>query len=526
MTERGAPPLCAHPPAGSPAAWRGFWTALVLSYRADRKLFVGWFALEAVNAVLGLLGTYAVKGLTDAALAGSIGGVLFAAAGIALAGVGQRFGAQLTLDGSIRQQEKTQLLLDQHLMSLAGGAPGLEHHERPDYADHLAMLRNDRRELGHVPLAAAWNLKVAIQFVGQAVLLATLHPLLLLLPICGLPSLLLATRANTILQRFRQANGERDRTIGHLFDRATSATAGKELRLFGLAGELIARHRALSQQAVREQDRAEWQGVALGAVGDGCFAAGYVAALGYVLWRALHGLATAGDVALAATLAAQVNGNVAEAVSRARFTQNVLRVVGHYLWLAEYGQAARRRTLVRHPAPVPAHLRHGITLDGVTFRYPGTDQDILRGVSLHLPAGQVVALVGENGAGKSTLVKLLCRLYEPTEGRILVDGVDLRRLDLEAWRARLSAAFQDVARFEFLVRESVGLGDRPRMGRPAAVGAALARAGAAGLAAALPRGLETPLGRAWPGGVELSGGQWQRLALARAAMRPAPLLVL
>jgi ATP-binding cassette subfamily B protein len=427
---------------------------------------------------------------------------------------------------------------------LAGGAPGLEHHERPDYADELTLLRNDRRALGQVSLAAVWNVKVAVQFAGQAVLLATLHSLLLLLPLCGVPSLLLGTRATALLQRFHEANTQRARTIGHLFGCATSAAAGKELRVFGLAGELLARHRTLSQGALRDQDRVEWQAVALGAAGDLCFAAGYIAAIGFVLWRAFHGLATAGDVALAATLVAQVNGNVAEAVSRVRFTQGILRAARHYLWLADYGQQALRQVRAVHavhPAPVPECLTQGITLQGVTFRYAGTDADpsasaelalseakgqaVLRDVSLHLPAGNVVALVGENGAGKTTLVKLLARFYEPTAGRILVDGVDLRRLDLEAWRARTTAAFQDFAHFQFVVRETVGVGDLTRIEDRESVCAALARAGAAEIAAALPAGLETQLGRDWPGGVDLSGGQWQRLALGRAFMRPDPLLV-
>ena len=136
-----------------------------------------------------------------------------------------------------------------------------------------------------------------------------------------------------------------------------------------------------------------------------------------------------------------------------------------------------------------------------------------------------MALVGENGAGKTTLVKLLARFYEPSAGRILVDGVDLRQLDPAAWRGRLSAAFQDFQRFEFRLREAVGVGDLPAIADDRAVRAALARAGADALASALPAGLETQLGRGWPGGVDLSGGQWQVLALGRALLREAPLLL-
>jgi ATP-binding cassette subfamily B protein len=287
----------------------------------------------------------------------------------------------------------------------------------------------------------------------------------------------------------------------------------------------MARHGRLSRAALRDQDRAEWQGVALGVSGDLCFAAGYVAAIGLVLWRALGGLATAGDVALAVAVAAQVNGSVADAVHRGRFTQEVLRLARRYLWLADYGEAALRRAGELPRAPVPSRLERGITFEGVTFSYPGTHGEVLRDVSLHLPAGRVVALVGENGAGKTTLVKLLERFYEPVAGRILIDGVDLRRLDLAAWRARLSAAFQDFGRFEFVVRETVGIGDLPHVEERTAVRAAIARAGATEVVASLPASLETQLGRGWPDGIDLSGGEWQRLALGRAFMRQDPLLV-
>jgi ATP-binding cassette subfamily B protein len=169
----------------------------------------------------------------------------------------------------------------------------------------------------------------------------------------------------------------------------------------------------------------------------------------------------------------------------------------------------------------------------VRFRYPGRDEEVLRALDLFVPADRSLAIIGEYGAGKTTLVKLLARFYAPSTppnstqppGRILVDGVDLCALDLDAWRGRISAAFQDFARFEFLVRETVGVGDLAHVEQREAVGAALARAGAAEVASSLPAGLETQLGRDWPGGVELSGGQWQRLALGRAFMRQDPLLV-
>jgi ATP-binding cassette subfamily B protein len=175
--------------------------------------------------------------------------------------------------------------------------------------------------------------------------------------------------------------------------------------------------------------------------------------------------------------------------------------------------------------PAPQHLRDGIRLERVSFAYPGTDRLVLDSVDLHLPAGSVVAIVGENGAGKTTLVKLLGKLYEPTAGRILVDGVPLGRVRAEEWRSRLAGAFQDFFRFELPARHSVGLGDLPRRDDERAVAAAVGRAGADDVVTRLPRGLETQLGPTWPGGVEVSFGQWQKLALARGFMRDEPLLL-
>jgi ATP-binding cassette subfamily B protein len=150
---------------------------------------------------------------------------------------------------------------------------------------------------------------------------------------------------------------------------------------------------------------------------------------------------------------------------------------------------------------------------------------VLESVDVDLPAGAVIALVGENGAGKTTLVKLLCKLYEPTAGRILADGLPLARMRAEEWRARLAGAFQDFFRFELPARHSVGVGDLPRKGDEGAVTAAVRRAGAEDVVARLPAGLDTQLGPTWPGGVEVSFGQWQKIALARGFMRDHPLLL-
>ena len=161
----------------------------------------------------------------------------------------------------------------------------------------------------------------------------------------------------------------------------------------------------------------------------------------------------------------------------------------------------------------------------MSFAYPGTERLVLDDVNLELPAGAVVAIVGENGAGKTTLVKLLAKLYEPTAGRILVDGAELARMPADEWRARLAGAFQDFFRFEFRARHTVGVGDVPRLDDEPAVVTAVGRAGADDVVGRLTAGLETQLGPTWPEGVEVSFGQWQKLALARGFMRDHPLLL-
>jgi ATP-binding cassette subfamily B protein len=191
-------------------------------------------------------------------------------------------------------------------------------------------------------------------------------------------------------------------------------------------------------------------------------------------------------------------------------------------WLEDYAAALA----ASGDQPVPRALRKGIQVEQVSFAYPGTSRVVLEDVSVKLPAGAVVAIVGENGAGKTTLVKLLAKMYEPTSGSISLDDTPLARVEASEWRKRLAGAFQDFFRFEFRARHTVGLGDVPRLDDEPAVVAAVDRAGAVEVVTRLTAGLETQLGPTWPGGVELSFGQWQKLALARGFMRDEPLLLL
>ncbi len=249
----------------------------------------------------------------------------------------------------------------------------------------------------------------------------------------------------------------------------------------------------------------------------------YAAAIVWVISRARTGQQTAGDVVLVLLLAPQVDQMTGGIARNVYWVGEVVRSFSRYDWLREYAKSHAWQSSV---ALAPARLTSGIELRGVGFSYPGTDFSVLSDVSLKLPAGSAVALVGENGAGKTTLVKLLARLYDPTSGQVLVDGVDLATISPDSWRGQLSAGFQDFVKFELTVREVVGIGDADRLSDEPAVRAAIARGDATSVVAGLPMGLDSQLGKKFTDGVELSGGQWQRLALARAFMRERPLLLL
>ena len=503
---------------------RGFRVLMAFGLRAAPWQTVIFLLSAVIMALEGLVVPVGLKLLADAAVAldlrAGLVAALIIAATVGLAVVNLQF--HVTLIFTVI--ERAGALIDKRLMELTAGIAGLEHHERPDYLDEMAILRTRQADLAWMTNAAGGMLLIVVQLIGSAILLAGLHPLLLLLPLFGTGSALAERRSLALQQRVDQVTAERVRLREQLFGIATSAEAGKEVRIFGLREELYTRHRALYEAQMRDRERADWQSTVLEAAGSCCFTIGYIGAIALVLVRAIQGLATPGDVLLAISLAAQMHGVVSQAIGHGGGFAWSLSAARCYLWLADYAQ--RKQEVSGEPVPVPARLTQGINVEGLTFRYPGTEALVLRDVSLALPAGGVVALVGENGAGKTTLVKLLSRFYEPDAGRIAADGIDLRRFQMDEWRPRLSTGFQDFSRFEFVARETVGVGNLPAIDDVPAVEAALGRAGADDVPGTLPAGLETQLGRDWEGGVDLSGGEWQKLALGRAFMRLDPLLVI
>ncbi|HXT50146.1 MAG TPA: ABC transporter ATP-binding protein, partial [Thermoanaerobaculia bacterium] len=360
-----------------------------------------------------------------------------------------------------------------------------------------------------------WVLRLAV----TVALLVSIHPALVLLGAFALPTVLASGWRPAVERRAQEVAAPANRLARHLFTTATTAPPGKEVRVTGIGRRLAAQRREAWERGYAPVAAARWGSAGWHTLGWALFGSAYVAA---VVWVARGLRAPAGDVLLLLAAGARLSHYVGATVGEIGFLRGIWMDGSRRLACLEDYAAS---VVAREDLPVPERLTSGIRLDHVSFAYPGTERLVLDDVSLSLPAGTVVAVVGENGAGKTTLVKLLAKLYEPSAGAIYVDDRLLARLPAAEWRSRLAGAFQDFFRFELFARDSVGVGDLPRREEEPAVLAAVGRAGAEDVIARLPSGLDTQLGPTWPCGVEVSFGQWQKLALARGFMRNAPLLL-
>jgi ATP-binding cassette subfamily B protein len=503
---------------------RGTFAYAAQCWRLDRRRALISFVLMLLQSASMPLAAAALAALTDAVVDGDARGATIAAVLVAAAVISSLTAGHIAHIFYFELSEAMTLSLNRELIDLSNGSPGIEHHERPEYADKLQVLRTEISRIGFQALQAVltgFGLALAIGIT--AALLARLDPWLLLLPLAAIPPLLLSRWAETMVARARERAAESHRRARHLFTLSIDPGPAKELRVGNLGAAIRDRHRLAWQATTRTLLGTENRALAVRLSGQIFFAVAYVAATLLVVRNTVAGNGTVGDVILVLTLAAQVSGQVTTAVTILQTMQRTAQAMINLEWVRRLVGAPPAHGLPAD-APAPDRIADGITLEGVSFTYPGTDRPVLGDVSLHLPAGSTVAIVGENGAGKTTLVKLLSRFYETTAGVITVDGTDLRRIPIDAWRERIAAGFQDFARLEFVARQTVGVGDLPHVDSDTAVLGALERARAEGLLERLEDGLDTQLGLS-ADGTELSGGQWQKLALGRAMMRPAPLLL-
>ena len=504
--------------------WRAAAVMLRFAWAADPREALLAFGLFALEALLLALFAFWLKLLLDG-VQHADGASLLAAVGLAGSIAGASLLAYSGNRVRMRLAEQAHHLVERRLIELVGQTPTLTIHETPEHLTQLELLEG-AWEFGEVIPSMINLCATALRIVTTTLLLWSVHPLLLLLPFFGLPALLLSGQTSGLFDRGNELAAEPARRASYLFDLATSASAAKELRLFRLGDAVLTRFQAAHREIQRIHLQLNLRGELIGLATRLAFLVGYLGAIVFVTRRAMTGMASAGDAVLTAVLAGQVLGLIATSADLVQFTWRGLAAAKRYLYLADLAQQARHQ--VQQSNQIPARLTDGIRLQQVTYRYPLGQQAVLHAVDLHLPAGATVAIVGDNGAGKTTLVKLLAGLYQPTAGQITLDGLDLASLDPIQWRQHVAADFQDFARFEFTVRETVGIGDLNALATDGetAVQAALERAGATDLLATLPNGLATQLGPNWPDGIDLSGGQWQKIAIGRAMMRTSPLLLL
>ena len=502
-----------------PPALPSMWRALKRAYQAEPRLLPVSFGLSLLAALPDALLALWMLLLANGVLHHNRNLTIAAGAGLAVSAVATWFLKVISDRTQRRFRDRVAVALESHVAGLQASVATIAHHERKEYVDRLAMLRNQVFVLDHMYMSlfstCGWILRLGV----TVALLISIHPALALLVAFALPTVFTSTWRPGVERAVQERAMAASRLARHLFDTATTAPPGKEVRVTRIGDRLVRQRREAWERWYGPVAAARWGTATWHTLAWAIFGAGYVGAVVFVS----SGLkASPGQVLLVLAAGARLSAYLGATVGEIGFLRGFwLDGSRRMAWLEDYAAS-----LMEHAdMPAPAQLTDGIRFEHVSFTYPGTERRVLEDINLELKPGSVVAIVGENGAGKSTLVKLLCRMYQPDQGHILVDGVDLARIRADEWRSRLAGAFQDFFRFEFQARHTVGVGDLPRLDDQPAVVAAVSRAGAADVVEGLASGLETQLGTTWPGGVELSFGQWQKFALARGFMRDQPLLI-
>lgn len=512
--------------------------AVRIVWRSSPGSLLALSGLTLLAALLPLCVAYAGKGIVDAVVAGARPAALrwvgLELGLVAVQALVQRglsllrslLGARLSVDINVMILEKA--------LSLS-----LRHFEDTEFYDQLTRAR---REASSRPLSLVIEsfqlLQNALTLSGYVALLFSFSGWAVLgLVLAAIPATVAEMRFSRAAFRLRNWRSPDTRRLNYIEYVLANDQHQKEVKLFGLGQALLGRYRELGERFYQE-DRALAQRRALWAY--------LLSLLGTLAFYGCYALMAAAAALGRLTLGTMTLYVVAFRQGQQAF-QSCLAAIGSmyednlymsnlFSFLSIPTEAAApalpaARPAARIEADGATAGEEGIRFEGVGFRYPGPgDEDArwaLRGVSLFVPRGQSVALVGHNGAGKTTFIKLLTRLYQPTEGRVLLDGRDLREWDEAALRRRIGVIFQDFNQYQFTLRENIAFGSIDHMEDPGRIGRAAGRGGAAELIEAQPQGIETQLGRWFKDGVELSGGQWQKIALSRAFMREeADILVL
>ncbi len=425
------------------------------------------------------------------------------------------------LDSLLSEQfsNATSLRLMEHAATL-----DLEDFEDSELQDRMERAR--RQAAGRMTLmgqlfAQAQDLVTIVAFGAGLVVYAPW--LIALLAIALVPAFVGEAHFNAQSYSLNYARTPERRELDYVRQTATSVESAKEVKIFGLNAFLIERYRTLATRFFEANRALARNRAVVGSLLTAIGTIAYYVAYAYIVWRTLHGEFTIGDLTF-----------LAGSFRRLRtLLENLLmgfsQVAGQALYLDDlfsFFEIVPEIVSPPNPRPFPARIRTGFVFDDVGFRYPGAERWAVRHLNLELRADEVLALVGENGAGKTTLVKLLARLYDPDEGRVLLDGHDLREYDLVALRANIGVIFQDFVRYHMTAAENIAVGRIDARDDRARIVRAAQESLADEVIAKLPDGYDQVIGKRFRTGIDLSGGEWQKIAIARAYMRDAQVLIL
>ncbi len=395
-------------------------------------------------------------------------------------------------------------------------------------SDFYDRLQNARREGGYKPVELINDTFLIVQnsitLISFALLMLRFSPwLVVVLLATSIPSFIAENRYSERGFRLLTRRAPETRQVNYLSRLLTEDTAAKEIKLFNLGATLLNRYTTLFDKFFEEDKSLALRRATAG------FSLGLIATLGFygsyawIVWYTVQGRISLGDMTLYLAIFRQGQSTFQSILSGlGSIYENNLFMANFFEFLC----LEPRMKINGQQRRLPRPLLGGIEFRDVGFRYPDSEEWALRGISLLIRPGEKIALVGHNGAGKTTLIKLLSRLYDPSEGSILIDGIDIRELDPIELQQRIGVIFQDFVRYHLPVRENIGFGQIDAMDDIERIAAAARKSGAQSVVEELPNGYETMLGRWFHDGHELSLGQWQKIALARAFMRDAEILVL
>lgn len=519
---------------------REFWGALRntpeafrLVWSASRPAALAGVSLTLVSAALPAAQAWVGKLIIDAIL-NAVGQGMEPVAGLRYVGPYLALEFALVLIGSVTGQVRSlfdriiQSQLTNHVNSLIihkAISLDLQFFENPVFYD---TLQNARRQAD----TSALNIvNSTLQMVQQVITLISLVVLLfrfspwlaVIVFVSAIPSFLSQSQYAEKAFRAVSRRAPEARLLNYLESLLTGNDTIKEIKLFGLGEPLLKRYQELFtrfyQEDLKIAERRTIAGLGWGMLSNLAYYGSYA----WIVLRTIAGLITLGDMTMFLALFRQSQSSIRSLLD------SLNRLYESNLFLDNLMTYLKLEPLLVSPAKAlvaPTPIRQGIEFRHVSFCYPGSDVYVLRDINLHIHPGERIALVGLNGAGKTTLIKLLTRLYDPTDGQVLLDGVDLREYDLTSLQQRFGVIFQDFVRYQFTVRENIGFGQVDALDDLARIKEAAERGGASSIIENFLLGYETMLGRRWEKGQELSGGQWQKIALARAFMREAEVLVL